>query len=322
MSNISAIVSGLEYSRSELLKSIEGLSQRELTETPIYEDWTIKDVLAHVIGWDRRVLQTLPLMLQNRAGEIPGVEREAYNGQSIAAWQDKSLSEVLAEIKAVHQHILSIIASTDQAEIDLRRDRNGRIITIRSYVIDIMMDHERKHAAEIRQWRRDLEQGIDPEAIRTMLDETDAGFMRLLDQVDEQAAYDKNAVNGWSINDMAGHVADWGQRMLKAAEHIYDRSRPPVPPVSETTTDWNAVLVARRADKSWPETFHYLRETRHTIKDFVARLRPGDWKLRGPYPWPHDQGTLAELIVQIGEHYTAHIPDLERWVQARQAPSP
>jgi hypothetical protein len=58
MSNISAIVSGLEYSRSELLKSIEGLSQRELTETPIYEDWTIKDVLAHVIGWDRRVLQT------------------------------------------------------------------------------------------------------------------------------------------------------------------------------------------------------------------------------------------------------------------------
>lgn len=318
MSKITSVVSGLEYSRLELLKSIEGLSQRELTATPIHEDWTVKDVLAHIIGWDRRVAQTLPLMLQNRADEIPSVEREAHNRQSTAAWRDKPLLEVLAEIKAIHRQILEIVSSIDHVEIDMRRDRGGRTITIRSYVINVMMDHDRKHAAEIKQWRRGLDQAIDPDAIRTMLDEADAGFMRLLDQVDEQAADDKNAVNGWSINDVAGHVADWAQRMLKAAEHIYDRSRPPVPPVSETTTDWNAVLVARRADKSWPETFHYLRETRHAIKDFVTGLRPGDWKLRGPYPWPHDQGSLAELIIQIGEHYTDHVPDLERWLQARQ----
>ena len=64
MANIETIISDLEYGRAQLFKSIEGLSQRELTELPIYEGWTIKDVLAHIVGWDQRTLKTLPLMVE------------------------------------------------------------------------------------------------------------------------------------------------------------------------------------------------------------------------------------------------------------------
>jgi hypothetical protein len=39
----------------------------------------------------------------------------------------------------------------------------------------------------------------------------------------------------------------------------------------------------------------------------------GDWTLRGPYPWPNDQGTLAELLWHISSHYTDHTADLEQW---------
>jgi hypothetical protein len=45
----------------------------------------------------------------------------------------------------------------------------------------------------------------------------------------------------------------------------------------------------------------------------LVSLRPGDWTLRGPYPWPHDQGTLAELVWLMSEHYVDHIPDLQEW---------
>lgn len=322
MSSIATIVSGLEYSRSELLKAIEGLSQRELTEIPIYEGWTIKEVLAHIIGWDQRVIKTLPLMLQNRASEIPGVEVEAHNRQSLAAWADRSLAETLAEIKSTHQQILDMLSSLDHVEIDMRRERNGRVITIRSYVIDIMMEHERQHAAEISQWRKNLDQAIDPEAIAAMVAQRSAEFMNLLDQFDEDEVLDKNGLGERSINELVGHIADWEQRMLKAAYHIYDRSLPPVPPVSDTYADWNAIMAARRAGKSWPENYHYLRDTQIATKDFVAKLRPGDWKLRGPYPWPNDQGSLAELISHIGEHYTHHLPDLERRQQSAHQRDP
>jgi hypothetical protein len=156
MSSIPAIISYLEFGRSELLESIKGLSRRELTQIPIYDEWTVKDVLAHIIGWDQWVIGILPLILQNRADEIAEIDVEAQNRRSVEAWRDKSIDQVLTTLKLTHRQILETISAIDHVEIDLRRERKGRTITIRSYVIEVMVEHERQHAVEIEQWRETL----------------------------------------------------------------------------------------------------------------------------------------------------------------------
>jgi hypothetical protein len=313
MADIQTIISDLEYGRSQLLKSIDGLSQREMTETPIYEGWTVKDVLAHIIGWDQRTLQTLPLMLQNRAGEVTGVEVEEHNQESVVAWRDKPLTEVLAAMKSTHQQILDILSTVDHVEIDMRRERNGRIITVRSYVIDEMMEHDRKHALEIEQWRKGLDQSIDLEGIKSTWAHNQADFWAALEGLTEADLLDKAAVEGWSVKDVVGHLADWEQLILKAACHIYDPSEPEVPVFGESIEEMNQILAAKREDNSWQSERKYLRETQLALSEFLAKLKPGDCRLRGPYPWPDDQGTLAELISHASEHYVDHLPDIERW---------
>jgi uncharacterized damage-inducible protein DinB len=313
MGRIETIISDLEYGRSQLLKSIEGLSRREMTEIPIYEGWTIKDILAHIVGWDQRTVKTLPLMQQNRAGEIAGIEVEAHNRASVAAWQDKSLAEVLAALKATHQQILDILSTMDHVEIDLRRERNGRIITIRSYVIDVMMEHDRYHAVEIEQWRKKLEQNIDPKAIDAKLHRNQADFWVALEALSKAALVDKRAVDGWSLKDVVGHIAAWEELIIQAGYHIYDPSRPVVSPFGEDIESMNAIMAAKRAANSWQTERQSLLETQAAMNEFLAKLLPGDYRLRGPYPWPEDQGTLAELITQAAEHYDDHRPDIERW---------
>ena len=317
MASIASIISGLRFGRAELFNSIEGLSERELTQISMGDDWTVKDVLAHVIGWDKRVIKILPLILQNRVDEIPTVDEDDYNRQSVGAWRGKSLAQVQAEIEATQQQIIDIISRLDHVEIDMRHEWQGRTITIRSYVIDTMTEHDRKHAAGIIEWRKGLGQQLDPAAIRADLLQRSADFMNRLDELDDTDLVDKTAVGVWSIVDMVGHLADWEELMLRAAYHIYDPSRPAATPASGDTNEQNRLMVATRAGKSWPETYHYLRETQRATADFVAQLKPGDWKLRGPYPWPNDQGTLAELVIHIIEHYDDHQPDLEQW-QAEQ----
>src|SRR5262245_39838862 len=95
LNDIPIIISDLKDSRAELLEAVEGLSRRELTELHICDDWTIKDILAHVIGWDQHVQAILPLMLQNRTNEIAGIETDDFNRKSVVAWRDKSWPEVL-----------------------------------------------------------------------------------------------------------------------------------------------------------------------------------------------------------------------------------
>lgn len=316
MGSIASIISDLKFGRSTLLKAIEGLSARELVQTPIYGEWTIKDVLAHVIGWDRRVITILPMILQDRASQVAGVDVQEHNRQSISVWQDKSFAEVLAAIRSSHRQILDIVAGLDHVEIDKRRKRNSRIITIRSYVLDIMLEHERQHALEIEQWRKELDEAIDPVAIRAMIRQTRADFMAILDNFSEADVLDQTAVGVWSISDVVGHVADWEQLALGAARHIYDPSQPPIIRLRDDIEEWNTILAAERRLKSWPENYHYMRQTHLAMDEFIVALKPGDWRLRGTYPW-FDEGTLAELLVQAAEHYPDHLPDLEQWYKKR-----
>jgi len=313
MGSIETIVSDLEYGRSQLCKSIEGLSRREMTEIPIYEDWTIKDVLAHIVGWDQRTVRTLPLMRQDRASEIVGIEVEAHNRASIATWQDASLAEVLTALKSTHRHLLEILSTMDHVEIDMRRQRNDRIITVRSYVIDVMMEHDRHHAAEIEQWRKALEQKIDPKAIITRLSQNQADFWAALEGLEESVLVDKRAVDGWSLKDMVGHIAAWEELMLEAAHHIHDPSQPKVVVFGDDIESMNAIMVAKREKNSWQTERQYLLDIQSALKELLSKLLPGDFRLRGPYPWPDDQGCLAELITVAADHYDDHLSDIERW---------
>lgn len=310
MDSIQTIISDLEFGRAQLLKSIEGMSERELTESPIYEGWTIKDVMAHIIGWDQWVLSTLPLLVQNRSEELPEVESDEYNEKAVEAWQDNSLAEILAEIKSTHLQIMEMISRLDHVEIDLRRQRQGLVITIRSYVIDMMVEHERKHAVEIKAWRKALNEAIEPETIKATLAQNRADFWAALGGLSEAKAQDKRAINSWSIQDVVGHLADWEQLMFKAARHIHDPSCPAVPVTSQNEEEWNETMRARRAGHAWQAELDHLRLIQAALDEFISQLKPGDWRLRGPYPWPNDQGTLAELIIHAAEHYADHLPDL------------
>jgi hypothetical protein len=252
-------------------------------------------------------------MQQDRAGEIAGVEVEAHNRASVAGWQDKSLAEVLEALKSTHRQILQILSTMDHVEIDMRRQRNGRIITIRSYVIDVMMEHDRYHAMEIEQWRKELEQNIDPKALKAGLHQSQADFWTALDGVEESRLVDKRAVDGWSLKDVVGHIAAWEELIIEAARHIYDPSQPAVSVFGDDIESMNAIMAAKREANSWETERQSLLDTQTAMNEFVAQLLPGDYRLRGPYPWPDDQGTLAELITHTSEHYEDHLSDVERW---------
>ncbi|RMF03160.1 MAG: DinB family protein [Chloroflexi bacterium] len=305
MSTLTEIINYLKFGREELLKSIEGLSQRELTQLFIYDGWTVQDVLAHILGWDRRSLHILPLMINDQANEIAGVEVEQHNRQSVEAGRQMTLAQLLAEADAVHRQILELLSSIDYTEIDRRHERRGRIVTIRSYIIDIMVEHERRHAAEITAWRDQLEQTINPaEIIQTLRTHRDA-FMAGLEKLSGPALTDKPTPDSWSLSDVVGHLADWEQRMLQAAQHIHNPALPPAPAIT-SDDELNRLMISRRAGNLWSENLRDLQQAQQATDEFLARLEPDDLRRRGPFPWPGDQGTLAELLHEMGQHYADH----------------
>jgi hypothetical protein len=176
-----------------------------------------------------------------------------------------------------------------------------------------MMEHDRHHAVEIEQWRKALEQKIDPKAISIRLSQNQADFWAALEGLKESVQVDKRTVDGWSLKDVVGHIAAWEELMLEAAHHIHDPSRPKVSVFGDDIESMNAIMVAKREKNSWQTERQYLLDTQSAMKEFLSKLLPADFRLRGPFPWPGDQGCLAELITIAAEHYDDHLSDIERW---------
>ncbi|MDM8527715.1 DinB family protein [Anaerolineales bacterium HSG24] len=308
--SIIEFVSDLKFSRHELREALDGLSEREMTELEIYPGWTGRDVLVHVIGWDEYVLQSLPLLLANRADEIEPVDATTYNQQSLAKWQDKSLAEIHSAMFDTQYKVIQQIQAIDYVEIDKRREQQGRIVTIRNYVIDKIIEHDRQHAAEITAWRATLDQGIDTESIRETFRVSRNKFRAVVEELDEATLIKKGLIEKWSIKDVIGHIADWERLSLQAAEHIYDADNPPPMLLTHNRDELTMMMAAQRDLKTLPVDLRYMRYMHDEWDTFIAKLKPDDWGKRGNYP-RGGGGTLADLILSLAHHYDEHLSEIE-----------
>jgi uncharacterized protein (TIGR03083 family) len=94
-----ALFDAIDAERRKLLKALEGLTDDEMETPGACEAWSVKDILAHLIDWEGRVVRWYQA---GERGEVPKTPDENYNWRELpalnqaiyAAHQHRSLAEV------------------------------------------------------------------------------------------------------------------------------------------------------------------------------------------------------------------------------------
>jgi hypothetical protein len=134
----------------ETLKaSYAGLSESELLELRVTDNWSVKDIIAHVTWWEEEALKHLPLILAG--GKPPrysvaygGID--AFNAQMTEQKRGQSLDEVLRQRDETHHRLIDFIQTVPEDQI-ARETRFRRRLRLDTY------GHYLKHAEAIRTWR-------------------------------------------------------------------------------------------------------------------------------------------------------------------------
>ncbi len=116
----SEMLDQIASTRTHLESLIAALSEAQMTTPGVQEEWSIKDMLAHIAAWERLTIERLgsafsgtplgrKLIQSNR-------DIDEMNAQVYEANRDRPLSEVLAEFEAAHRDILALVTSLDEAE--------------------------------------------------------------------------------------------------------------------------------------------------------------------------------------------------------------
>jgi hypothetical protein len=141
----------LEAAWAALTDSYAGVPESKLVEPGVVDDWSVKDVLAHVSTWEQEALRHLPLII---AGGTPpryaaqgGID--AFNARATEAGRRLSLAEVLRRRDETHARLLEFIRSQPEGTFA------GRTRARRRLRLDTW-GHYPEHTAAIRAWRARL----------------------------------------------------------------------------------------------------------------------------------------------------------------------
>jgi hypothetical protein len=153
----------LEARKAELLQGLLQARQQILVaaarvpldrqDTPCVGTWSLKDLLAHLEGWDKSNQEALQAVLQARLPAFYAAHErgwKTFNAGLVAAYRQDNLEQMLAALRASCQELMRALEAVAARDFD--RDTGVRFkgykITI-GRLLEAETSDEQEHARQI-----------------------------------------------------------------------------------------------------------------------------------------------------------------------------
>ncbi len=154
--NIETQIAKFDQSIEDFLHCVASLNEEFFLKRPNH--WSPRDVVAHLIGWNR---YTIEGSNQIRRGELPFYEIDPgedcckVNAVLILEYSSTDRQEMLDELQVSAQELKLFIQSLDSSEWsrDYGVRLKGAVITIQNTVDELIEDYD-IHTERIKEWER------------------------------------------------------------------------------------------------------------------------------------------------------------------------
>jgi len=161
----------LAQAHARLQAAIQGLDETVMCTQVVTGDWTIKDLLGHMVSWNQEFRANIVAILR---GEHPGTDHTISGVDDFAAWnqawylgkKDRPLAEILADVTADYWEGRTLINSLEPGDYRKRgvtpwKARPGVVSdepakedtdTVET-LVTFHWRHMNQHLREIEHWR-------------------------------------------------------------------------------------------------------------------------------------------------------------------------
>ncbi|MCH7699057.1 MAG: ClbS/DfsB family four-helix bundle protein [Chloroflexi bacterium] len=147
------VLQNVEAESQNLQEAVKGLDNDQMAETWL-DGWSAKDILAHVLGWDREMIVFLERLARGERPAPEGVDYSdpnAWNAKFALEFAPISGSTVLAIWRQVHMNFLRAAKALPD---DRFGEKDGKPKTANRMLADSGYQHYQEHTAQILEWRK------------------------------------------------------------------------------------------------------------------------------------------------------------------------
>ena len=147
----------LELAWSDLTAVVESVSEEDREKPGVVESWTLKDLLGHLAFWSGRAAETLRCVCAGRLDDVPFGEgdnwTDEWNEREYNVRKGRPFMEVRTEFLRNYKEANACLDETPEEKLNLKL--RGEEVAV--YFAGDTSGHYREHAAQIREWLRELE---------------------------------------------------------------------------------------------------------------------------------------------------------------------
>jgi predicted RNase H-like HicB family nuclease/uncharacterized damage-inducible protein DinB len=302
----------LAAERAGLLEQLLGLDEPTLTGVPLFEDWTVKDLLAHQAAWDRWEERTMRTMVGGAVPDFSALDDfDASNAAFVAERRDWDLEAVVADLQSARADWVTWLESLPEEEFFRRRSYGGYDWSFDSTPLQVQWQHDAAHARELAVWR-ELE-GLGRQAGSKAV--LAAAMAAARDELLTAAALVPKDAQGswpvcgeWTVKDLLGHIADWEWFGAKGLRQMADGQAPDVEPIGDLDA-WNAAHVEARGGQAWDAVCEDLHAARRALREALEATGEAMLAHVFPFPWG-PQGTPYQWVMVYIGHDREHARDV------------
>jgi hypothetical protein len=325
---VEAAVEDLTKSHRELLRLVDSLSEADWERAVPYGEWTVKDLIAHVIGdmspgWPGLILAGVltPQFIVDMGRGYDARTANAANVEERRRWTRDDLRQMLFE---AHDEMIDAALRLDESHLPVLDNvvPMGSGYELRVWDFIWRGAHDRQHADDIRRALevdykpRRLE--FAPELERKMRWVVLSGdtFLRALYSVADDA-WGEPAFEGWAYHDLAAHVSSNELRLqTRLRSALGEASEEELAAVNDIES-WNAERVKEREGWSVRQIADEFQAGRSGTMEVLSRFTGetlGNAVVRG------DGSTVpaSDFVKLLTRHTSGHAMQLVPASRARR----
>jgi hypothetical protein len=116
------LLAAIDKERNALKTQLESLTPDQMVTPGIVGEWSVKDVLAHLIEWEQMVLGWHAAGLRGETPELPAPgykwnQTPALNQMIFEKHRERTLEDILDQFQSSHKEIMEVILGLSNEEL-------------------------------------------------------------------------------------------------------------------------------------------------------------------------------------------------------------
>ncbi len=296
----------------------------ELLLPGVIGDWSLRDLLCHIIDWERRFLSWYETGRQWKMPAVPPADMSWEEldpaGYDVPTAQHGRPSEtVVAEFRDSFREVLSLVAAVPEDELFTpgHYGWTGKA-ALADYVALVTYRHYEWAKEHIRRWRKShAGRYLNKQVILERITAERRRLEKSLALLDEEQMVISGVVGEWSVKDVLAHLMDWEGRFLGWYEA---GRRGEVPEVPAPGIGWdkldslNQRIYEKYREWALASVLAAFQGSYQQVLRVVERIPEEEMFAAGGYAWLGEGNMVGYILANTADHYRWAKLNIRRWL--------